>query len=750
MESPLDGPRFYEAPDLGKGGTPTSTPEPEENHEKENAAEALKYSRRESLSDEFINSAETPEELFIGLRQLEKQLEDAHIPPNLSERYTPPRQLSAMFERADMLHFTIDDLEKRGWITNYNPDTGEAKIKNNDRRFAALAIKVEQTDNYEGRFYKPDIRYYFGKGKKEDGINVSKERLDLEKAYRDAIRELEVRDVIGEHVSLRLNLDYRDSLEALTQMLHSGRMPNFKADHLRALFNMPGTEELKTDLNNHMLGDQVEEAIFCNLIMLNSWSKQKMQDLLVRPGTNELIRRMIKRETKKENVTQVTDKELEDWKVKYIGHVNEWKDDNGQTHDGWVEDTARTTKTYMVEDRGLLTKWSNIASYEGPDLQFSTENERKFIEDYVGTAVGNKDASWIAATLMRAIGTYASEGYVALPPGEDKDGKDISQKEKFSLKLGEGRFISSDDTGKFYAFLFNLKEGLKGRSSGLKDMIGRIPDMAMNLFDWAQVEVPDTLNEDGKPERRSIWDAWLGTPAGKAKIDLLTGKMETDLTNPDNVTKFEGYHRLGDLKFETLERDFHGTYTIMQWLMGNERGPVGVFIDALKTDFKMEEDFTLNALKKKIKYIGIVMNPNVLTKGSKQLYKYEIDPTTGKKSDTYTAEIIQRIFFKNLMAARIRSSSFVTDIMPQPTKIFNTGAVGDTFLDVPATNLINIYISEVLQPLPQDEEALIGHYIDDLTKLQKLTSWKDAGKVRENTKAWLTDTVGIVTGHGKI
>ena len=207
----------------------------EENHASENEAESLKYSRKESLSDEFISSAETPEELFIGLRQLEKQLEDSNIPQNLSERYTPPRHLSSMYERADMLGYKIDDLVNRGWVAGYNSETGEGKLK--DRRFAALAIKAEQTERIDrnGRIGY-ETKYNFG---------TPESRKNLEKAYRRAITELEARDILNEHAGVRLNIEIRDSLESLTAIMHGGRMPKLKTDHLKALFNMPAVAETK-------------------------------------------------------------------------------------------------------------------------------------------------------------------------------------------------------------------------------------------------------------------------------------------------------------------------------------------------------------------------------------------------------------------------------------------------------------------------------------------------------------------------
>lgn len=744
---------IYYSPDSGGGTGGPSKPkiEPEGEHRPEDEAEAQRYRSRESLSDELINMAETPEELFIGLRQLEKQLEDSNIPPNLSERYTPPRQLAAMYERADMMGYTIDDLTKQGWIKDYSPETGEAKLK--DRRFAAIAVTSEQIDKIDstGRLIGYEVKYNFG---------TPESRKNLEKAYRRAIVELEARDIINEHTGLRLNLDFRDSLEELTAMMHSGRMPKFKPDHLEAIFNMPSIAELGSNPENKQLGDQVEEAIFLNLVMLNSGSKQRMLDFLERPGAKHLIAKM----AKEEETRRGTKYRYEDWVKDNIGDVSAWVDDYIGTVDPEDPEAFKKTrdimKTWRYETdekkvRGTLTQWSNIAAWGGKPTEFGHDKETEFIEKTVGGLVGSVEASWVAAAVMKSAGVYASEGYVTLPNG------------KSHLPLGEGRFISGDDTGKFWAYMFNMKEGLKGRRSGLKDMIGRIPDTAMNLFDWAQVKMPDLKNSDESPAKRSIWDAWLGTAKGKPIKNLLTSEVAKDDNGDPKVTPEEPYHRLGDLNFRSLEREFHGTFTVMQWLLGNREGPTGVFIDAMKTKFGPDE-FSLDdpsGLKAKWKYIGIVMNQTVLTKGSQHLYDdlekkipetistdvltkegKVIHQTREVKLEIYRA--IQWRFFRNLMAARIRSNYFGTEILPKVVPILNPRAGEPTFLEIPIANLFELYINEILAGNPEDEDGLIAHYVDDFIRMGGVEFKKSkVGAIREKARSWFTNQVGKVTGR---
>ena len=723
----------YESP-TGPGGpliTKNTNPEQENEPNSADEAEALKYTRRESLSDELISGAETAEELFVGLRQLEKQLEDGNIPPDLNERYTPPRQLSAMYERADMLHYSVDELLKRGWVTELK-DKGYAILK--DRRFAALAIHSDVTEKPGKPFAQQEIKYYLGE--------TPEERENLEKAYRRAITELEARSIMGEHIGVRLAIDIRDSLEELTRIMHSGRMPKFKPDHLESIFNMPDIKELTSNPENTKLGDQVEEAMFCNLIMLNSGTKQRMLDFLARPGAAVLIKKMADEKGQTE----------EEWKKENIGDVkNDWVDDSKRL----LTDKGDVPATWRLEagekKRGTLTAYSNIAAWGGGPGEFGSDKEKKFIETTIGGLVGSVEASWVAAAMMRVTGTYASEGFVTLPGLPGLPGQ-------YLLPLGEGRFISGDDTGKFYAYLFNMKEGLKGRSSGSKDMIGRIPDLAMNLFDWAQVEVDDVprSNTNGTKARRSIWDAWLGTPAGKPIIDLLTGKPTGKTTE-----KEEPYHRLGSVNFKSLEREFHGTFTIMQWLMGNGEYPTGVWIDAQKSDCKTD-DFELNELKKRIKYIGITMNPVVLTKGSAHLY--DLGKVTEEKIQTYdlsdvgearvglytikskNVETIQRRFFRNLMSAKMRSFSFLTKVIPQTLKIVNTGATGPAFWEASWGKVAELFVNEAAKENPDDELDLIGHYVDDVARLENLIKMGDLTAVRVRARDALTNEVGRVTG----
>jgi hypothetical protein len=273
-----------------------------------------------------------------------------------------------------------------------------------------------------------------------------------------------------------------------------------------------------------------------------------------------------------------------------------------------------------------------------------------------------------------------------------------------------------------------MKEGLKGRASGLKDMIGRIPDMAMNLFDWAGVEMTDLPKKpDGTSQRRSIWDAWLGTSGGKPKLDLLTGEATKQQTTE------EPYHRLGSLNFKSLERDFHGTFAIMQWLMGNAQRPTGVYIDAMKTDFKFDEDFSLNELKKKIKYIGIVMNEVVLTQGSPHLY---VNPET-------SALVIQKNFFRNLMSARIRSASFAQNILG--ATIRPVDPTSGATVEVSQARVARLFIDEASKDSPIDEETLISHYVDSNYTIRRSGSLKDVEKVLE--EATFDDRVGRVVGR---
>lgn len=712
-------------PDGGPSGGQKKN-ENENGREREDEAESSRRSsRRESLYDELIDSAETPEELFIGLRQLERKKEDGNIPPNLDERYTPPRHLSSMYDRAANLSYSIDELVENGWVTNYNEETGEAKLK--DDRFAPLAIKAEQVEKFDsyGRLIGYEMKYNLG---------TRESRKALEKAYQQAVSELEARDVIGEHFGFRMHVDYRDDLEGLVEMLHSSRMPKLRISHLEALFNMPGLAELKKDQNNHILGDQVEEALFLNLVMLNSGTKDRMKAFLKRPGVQHLIAKM----AKESNMT------YQNWVSKNIGDV-----------DGWVEDEVRELTTFKDETRdgkrGTITRFGNIPAFVGKPGEFANDDEVNFIEKDIAGLVsgsglstkGGIEAAWLSVGIMRGLGVFGSDGFVALKNG------------KSSLPLGEGRIFSGDDTGKFNTYLFNMKEGFKGRPTGLKDMIGRIPDMAMNLFDWAQVRV---VLPDGTVARRSIWDAWLGTAEDVPIKDIVT------MEETGKKTKKEEYHRLGDLNFKSLDREFHGTFTIMQWLAG--RQGLGVYTDAMATSVKPEE-FDNNSQKKRWKYIGIVMNALILTKGSPHLYdlgketKEEIvtiDLGTSSKGlleskintniiTSAGVDTVCRRFFRNVNAAKIGSASFALNVLPSTMKIYNDGAVGGQFFEVPYANLVELNINQIAKDNFNSEDEILTRYVDDMVRMKSFgQNWPEAAEVRVRAKNWLSKDVGKVTG----
>jgi hypothetical protein len=670
-------------------------PEAQPNPELDAAAEVQSYNRRESLAESLIKSAETPQELFMGVRKLMKKLEDGSTPNGLQERYKPQQLYGDITDRIDEMSYSVDDLKDMGWLVQYSEGEGTGKLSSS--KYEATAMRVELVEK-SGK-YGYERKLYFG-------TNETREKLKT--ACEAAKLEFEVRNIIGEHLGVRLSIDLRDSLENLVAIMHSGRVPKFKVEHLNSIFNLPGVKELETSPDNHQLGDQVEEAMFLNLVMLNSGNKQRMLDFLDRPGAKFLIAKLAKEKGQT----------YDEWKLKNVGNVEKWiedKDrhlvDGDKDKNTGYEYEATWRQEARDGRRGTLTQYSNIAAWGGGPGEFSASKEKEFIEEIMGGLVGSAEASWIAAAMMRATGTYASEGYVALPNG------------KSLLPLGEGRFISGDDTGKYWAYMFNYKEGSKGRASGLKGMLGKIPDMAMNLFDWSQVVVGKEPALDSKGQliknldgttritdkKRSVWDAWLGTAGGKQKIDLLTGKKT------DQLTTEEGYNRLGSVDFSSLEREFHGTFSIMQWLMGNERGPVGVFIDAMNVEDFKAEDFSLNALKKKWKYVDIVMNPVVLTKGSQQLYS---NPDKAPKQ-------IKKNFLRNLMKARIGSASFAQNILNAKERLFdpNLGTA-----EVPTPLLIKEFVNETLKGNFDGEEGIRAHYIDENKVLRTRGTRGTSGK----------------------
>jgi hypothetical protein len=751
---------------------PSDPNAPTENgHELENVAEAesRRQTRKESLPEALISSAENPEDLFEGLRLLEMKKEDSLTPANLEERYTPPRILDDMKDRAEVMKYTIEKMEEKGWISDYNPITGEATL--NDTRRESLAVKIQHKE----KGFRYETKYFFG---------TNESRKELEAAYKEAIVELEARDILNEIVGVRMDPDVRDGLEYMVRMLHSGRTPKFKAEHLQALFNLRSFDDMAEysklgrelddlrrlgardekqtlrieEINRRQkelearkgLGGQAEEGVFLNLIMLNCGSRQRMLDFLDRPGSKFLIAKL----AKESGMT------YDEWKLKNIGDVDKWDDDTASNSgkgriltDEGPDSFELATWRQEANDgrRGTLTKWGNIAAWGGGPAEFSAATEKDYIEKSIGGLIGSEEAAWLACMIMRATGTYASEGYVTLPNGETH------------MPLGEGRFITGDDAGKFHVLLFNKKEGLKGHTSGLKDLIGRVPDMAMNLFDWAQVvvEEPDK-NGNLVKVKRSIWDAWLGTKGGKQLTDLLTGKL---VTEPGKVTNEEPYHKLGDIDFTSLERDFHITFSIMQWLMGNAEYPTGVFIDLKDTKFR-PESMDLDSNKGRWKYIRITQNLITSTQGSTQLYDLGPNTEWTKKTfdltgegaglikfETFTTkaiETIQRRLLINILAARVLSSNFALQVMPQKSMVYNTGTFGDKLLEIPTANLIRLWCLESFKAKPKDQEEIVAHYLDDLARYQKLTSWDEVGKFRLEAEKWLNNDVGRVIGRKTI
>lgn len=749
-------------------------------------AEAWRHQRstRESLNDELLGTATSPYELIFAVRRIEKTLESGTIPPSLNEGFRPPSQLSIMLERAEDLKMSGEALRKAGFLLDYEPASGLGVPRAS--KYSIMAIDTEPVVITDDKTLKEIVAFNYGS---------PEVRSELAASYEEESLELETRAILGEHIGVRLNLNARDALEAFVDWQH-GTRATLKYEHLQTLTNLPKIDLENARVEKRELGYEIAESSFMYLIMLNSGTKDRMNYFMHRPATNALIDRLRVKETGSGPDGKMT---REEWIEKYVGVISEWTDDRLRKKTTFIKEAREVKNGKKI--RGLLTQYGNIASYEGAPTGVNVGEENEFIEKIVGKAVGSVEASWVAATLLRDIGAYASEGYVAFP------------NENPSLALGEGRYIASDDTGKFWPYMWNMKEGTKGRKSGLKDMIGRIPDMAMSLFDWAQLKIPDLdvsgkpvenayheviykedaegrpiykLDEWGDPIFRSIIDAWLGTPE-QFKKNLLTGAyveldrskvVEVDRDDPkkmrvkktierDNpitgehevkeiivaaaekeivenggkkrkilaeLVPEEPGHELGNLKFDTLLRDFHGNFGIMQWLLGREKD--GVLTNAMNTKFTYE-DMELDPLKAAWKYIGICFNPVIMTKGSTQLYDFSHGEL----------KTIQENYFQNIIAARMGSYNFRKNIMPQEIVVYDPRTGTEYQHKVSAVALIDLFARAVLDGNPRNQDELIANYIDDNEKLMNAGEIATAKAIVARWKT--TDNVGKVTGKVK-
>jgi len=842
------------SPDNKAGGV--RGPEPNEDNDSLNDYINRQVGREMETNMEMVTHPDNSYEFYDGLRTIQELQEDGNVPKEGQDRWSPSRIHTTVYFNAKNHGVPIEELKRKQRVVEVVDNKGKhVGYKPSKPKFVSYAISYKPVvtgQEIRGNYTRDVIDYEYDYGESEERTN---RRIEISSAEKKGLTEYQTRLILGEHISIRTSLRFRDSLEEIVSVMHSGGVSYLKADHLKVFFNMPGVEELKNGIKlsdqdvqqinqeierkntekisrenrplteeekktitesikdklvveefekKHELGDQVEEAVFLNLIMLNSPNKTRMQEFLRRPGVIRLMARLADKDSSLHiNTDGLPEEEkvklkAKAWMLEHVGNVDGWEEDKNRILENDGKKRIRATWRIEAESgrRKELTKWASISAWGGNPSEFSADKEVQFIEGAIGNNVGNKEAAWLSATLLRSIGTYASEGYAVIPPGPD--GK---MKLKFLLPLGEGRYISGDDTGKFYANLFNLKEGLKGRASGLKDMIGRIPDMPMNLFDWAAVEVEGPEyppNWDGTLQKRSVWDAWLGTAEqplknlltggivevkkfktgnvekwyevrmvtdadgqtkeqydeldadtswrlekGALKVGAVTGKDGNSLKDVNGVEKQflivpeEKGQRLGDLKFETLEREFHGTFTIMQWLMGSGEGPTGVFVDALKTSFR-PEDFELNELKKKLKYIGIVMNPIILTKGSVHLYK-----DAGGSSG-----VIQNTFFDNLMNARKRSVSFAQNILGGVIKLLNPNDVEHP-ISASTAKLADMAIEEAKKNAGMESVAdLVKHYIDENGYIRTKAGELDGKAIAEviNTTRFKDTNTGKILG----
>ncbi len=518
--------------------------QPERNIAQEHAAAAVAGASVEFVSHNLISQAVEPKQLFYGLREKESRWESGFVAQPLGNDFSPPSVLTTMMSRANWLGQTPDDLIHKGLLIAYDANSGMGVLRS-PAKHGGLVIdneRIVQDQTPEGFPYT------------WVDIGLPEQRAGMAAAYHVGSVEINVRALMGDQYGILTNLNVRDDLATLVDWQH-GTQATYRPEHMEALFNLPSIRELEAlheykykpeDIKKmRELGDQIEEAMLCELIMMKSGSKEGMQDLLARPGADHLIRKMA---TEEENRRKMAEDKLaekenrqsnadnirytgEDWITEYIGDVDGWEDDmQRDLKKTWRQEIKDRKKGKYDKNergrRGKLTQWANMISFKGEPGEISTKIEKHFIEKDVGGAVGgSEEAAWMATVLMRDIGAFSSWGYTALPNGQSH------------AELGTFRILSADDRQKFYSYMFFVqKEGYSNRSSGVQELIYRVPDMAMDLFHWGQVAVDGMFekdetgalilddNNEPKVAKRSIWDAWLGT-AEQPKRDLVTGKI---------------------------------------------------------------------------------------------------------------------------------------------------------------------------------------------------------------------------------
>ena len=129
----------------------------------------------ELLTSEKVVAAETPRELFEGVRELLRDsVEDAETPRSLSSHYNASRLLESMKDRASMIEISATQLAREGKIKNYNPATGEGEPVR--KKFDAYAISGDEyvRKDPQVRHVEIGIKYNFG---------TDESRKELSRAY---------------------------------------------------------------------------------------------------------------------------------------------------------------------------------------------------------------------------------------------------------------------------------------------------------------------------------------------------------------------------------------------------------------------------------------------------------------------------------------------------------------------------------------------------------------------------------------
>ena len=586
--------------------------------------------RAMKLTLEELDRFKVREPLVMG----GKQITDESGKPILISRFPgygiEIKEIAVTIPRGEEM---VTDVEITGFDKENKPIEGEKKVR------------IRRTEE-KARLQVPEF-----------GTNEDREKIVkiCDRTERMMVARQDLATLLGD-----IYIPNTASLENLVTLFHIGRnVPKFSNTELKTLFTLPDFNRIGESPEDRTLGNYIDLADRLFEIAATSEFKGRLQELMKRPGWEEIVFR------------NMGEDERRDW----IGDVKNWVDDKQRHKDSINIDPKKTLDGATDKGkRGLLTEFGNTWARMGKNEEAVLLNRIEWFiaKDYMKRHNADaKTALQVAKTAVRlayafdkASGFFAylgKERYskITIDVEDEENGKKVKKKKLENapafpedpkelkkllndlgrLKLFQKAFLlegdpKTDDSTKLYHFRdYRLKEFLKQRTAGPGVTIPFSEErIALPLILLARSKTPlgwRSFHEQkwGYPENTTSgiqredpkrlgdldWDITLaisefqetlGVKLDAKDIEEMLGRTSEELNKISGEKEDEVLVRTEGLQ----SLDVWSLYTLFNWLAGRDDEIKGLY------KFYYAEDFDPRLFgndafwKGKSKFLGIVIN----------------------------------------------------------------------------------------------------------------------------------------------